>query len=132
MSTAVSAEGAPPPAELWVVRLLRGGPYDFSRGMREQTGWKEHAAFMNGLVDAGFLILGGPLTGDRETLHICAASSEKDVRERFAEDPWAPSGKIAVKSVERWTIVLCPPALDEILARAPRASVDVYSAPTER
>ena len=90
------------------MRLLRSGPYDFSRGMREQAGWPEHATFMNGLVDAGFLLLGGPLKGDRETLHICAAPSEEDVRERFAEDPWAPSGKIVVKSVERWTIVLCP------------------------
>lgn len=114
------------------MRLLRSGPYDFSRGMWEQAGWQEDAAFMNSLVDAGFLLLGGPLEGDRETLQICAAPSEKDVRERFAEDPWAPSGKIVVESVERWTIVLCPTALDEILAEAPRASVDVYSAPGER
>jgi len=108
------------------VRLLRTGPYDFSRGMRDQDGWQEHATFMNGLVDVGFVVLGGPV-GDRETLHICAAPSENAVRERFAEDPWAPSGKLVVKSVERWTIVLCPPALDEILATAPRASVDVSS-----
>ena len=128
----MSAEGTPLPAELWIVRLLRGGPYDFSRGMREQAGWREHATFMNGLVDAGFLLLGGPLEGDRETLHICAAPSEKEVRQRFAEDPWAPNGKIVVKSVERWTIVLCPPALDEVLADVTRASVDVYSAPSER
>lgn len=114
------------------MRLLRGGPYDFSRGMREQAGWQEHATFMNGLVDAGFLLLGGPLEGGRETLHICAASTQDAVRRRFGEDPWAPSGTIVVKSVERWTIVLCPPALDEILAEGPRASVDVYSAPSER
>ena len=128
----MSAEETPPPADLWVVRLLRSGPYDFSRGMSEQAGWREHATFMNGLVDAGFLLLGGPLEGDRETLHICSASSEEYVRERFAEDPWAPSGKIVVTSVERWTIVLCPPALDAILAEAPRASLDVYSAPSKR
>ena len=66
MSTAVSAQETPPPAELWVVRLLRGGPYDFSRGMREQTGWKAHAAFMNGLVDAGLSFWAAPWRATRE------------------------------------------------------------------
>ena len=37
--------------------------------MREQDGWDEHARFMNGLVDDGFIVLGGPLEGDRETMH---------------------------------------------------------------
>jgi uncharacterized protein YciI len=123
---------APAPAQLWVVRNVRGGPYDFSRGMREQPGWKEHAAFMNGLVDAGFIILGGPLQGGRDTLMICVAESEQAVRERFGQDPWAPSGMISVQSVERWTIVLSPPEVDEILAGAPRATADVYTAPAER
>ncbi len=115
----MSADAAPPPAELWVVRNARGGPYDFSRDMREQQGWQEHAAFMNGLVDAGFVLLGGPLQGDRETLLICSAASEGDVRERLARDPWASSGMVVVKKVERWTIALSPPAIDDILADAP-------------
>jgi uncharacterized protein YciI len=93
-------------AELWVVRLSRGGPWDWSRDLREQDGWDEHARFMNSLVEDGFILLGGPLEGDRETLHVVDAQSEEAVRARFAEDNWAANGMLSVKSVERWTILL--------------------------
>jgi uncharacterized protein YciI len=93
-------------AELWVVRLSRGGPWDWSRDLREQDGWDEHARFMDSLVEDGFILLGGPLEGDRETLHVVDAQSEEAVRARFAEDNWAGNGMLSVKSVERWTILL--------------------------
>ena len=51
------------PRVLYIVRVERGGPWDWSKDMREQELWDEHARFMNGLVDAGFIILGGPLDG---------------------------------------------------------------------
>ena len=92
--------------ELWVVRLERGGPWDWSRDLREQDGWDEHAAFMDGLVEDGFILLGGPLAGDRETLHVVDAPTEADVRARFAADNWAANGMLSVKSIERWTVLL--------------------------
>jgi uncharacterized protein YciI len=91
---------------LYVVRLRRGGPWDWSRDMREQVGWDEHARFMDGLVDAGFVLLGGPLEGDREVLLIVEAESEDAIGERLAEDPWAPSGMLRPARVERWTVLL--------------------------
>jgi uncharacterized protein YciI len=93
-------------SHLYVVRLARGGPWDWSRGMREQDGWDEHARFMNSLVDDGFIVLGGPLEGDRETLHVVDAESEEEVRARFAQDNWAQNEMLTVTSVERWTILL--------------------------
>jgi uncharacterized protein YciI len=91
---------------LYVVRLERGGPWDFSRDMREQAGWEEHARFMDGLVADGFILLGGPLEGGRDTLHIVESESEAAIRERLAEDPWAPNGMLRPASIERWTVVL--------------------------
>jgi len=61
---------------------------------------------MDGLVDDGFILLGGPLEGDRETLHVVDAPSEETIRERFAQDNWGQNGMLAVKSIERWTILL--------------------------
>jgi uncharacterized protein YciI len=90
----------------WVVRLERGGPWDWSRDLREQAGWDEHARFMDGLVDDGFILLGGPLEGDRETLHVIEAPSEEAIRERLAEDPWAANGMLTPVRIERWTILL--------------------------
>jgi uncharacterized protein YciI len=89
-----------------VVLLERGGPWDWSKGMREQDAWDEHARFMDGLVEDGFILLGGPLEGERGTLHVVAAPSEEKIRARFAEDPWAANGMLTVKSIERWTILL--------------------------
>ncbi len=91
---------------LYVVRLKRGGPWDWSRDMREQAGWDEHARFMDGLVDAGFILLGGPLEGDQETLHVVEAESEDAIRRRFAEDPWAANGMLSPVRIERWTVLL--------------------------
>lgn len=90
----------------YVVRLQRGGPWDWSHDMREQVGWDEHARFMDGLVDAGFVLLGGPLEGDREVLWVVEAESEDAIHERLAEDPWAESGMLRPARIERWTVLL--------------------------
>lgn len=92
----------------YVVRLVRGGPWDWSRGLREQQGWDEHARFMNDLVDEGFIILGGPIEGegDRDVVHVIRATSEEAIRHRLAQDPWSPNGMLGVKSIERWNVLL--------------------------
>jgi uncharacterized protein YciI len=90
----------------FAVRLERGGPWDWSRDLREQDGWDEHALFMDGLVEDGFIVLGGPLGDDREILHAISAPSEQAVRERLAEDNWAHNGMLTIKAIEPWTILL--------------------------
>ena len=107
---ASSQEQGEAPRELYLVRVERGGPWDWSRDMREQEKWREHADFMNGLVDDGFILLGGPLAGDREAFHVVDAPSERELRARFAQDPWAQNGMLTVTSVECWTILLAPEA----------------------
>jgi uncharacterized protein YciI len=90
----------------FAVRLRRGGPWDWSRGLREQDTFDEHARFMDSLVDDGFIILGGPIGDEREILHAICAPSEEAVRERLAEDNWAQNGMLTIKSIEPWTILL--------------------------
>jgi hypothetical protein len=91
---------------VFAVRLERGGPWDWSRDLREQDGWPEHARFMNSLVDDGFIILGGPLDEGREVLLAVGAPSEKTVRQRLAADNWAQNGMLTIKRLEAWTILL--------------------------
>jgi uncharacterized protein YciI len=90
----------------FAVRLARGGQWDWSRDLREQDGWDEHARFMDSLVLDGFIVLGGPLADGRDVLHAVSASSEEEVRERLAQDNWARNGMLTVRSVERWTVLL--------------------------
>jgi uncharacterized protein YciI len=88
------------------VVLRRSGPrYDHSRPLEEQSEWPEHAAFMDGLVDAGFLVLGGPLSDERRVVHAVEAESEDAIRARLAEDPWSGS-HLVVDTIEPWTIRL--------------------------
>jgi len=91
---------------LYAVRRARGGPWDWSRDMRQQDGWAEHARFMDALVEDGFIVLGGPLEGDREALLVVNAPSEEAVRERLAADNWTANGMLTTVAIERWTILL--------------------------
>ena len=91
---------------MFAVRLERGGPYDFSRDLREQDGFEEHARFVDALVEEGFIVLGGPVGGEREILHAIDASSEEVVRERLAQDNWHQNGMLTIRSIEPWTILL--------------------------
>lgn len=93
---------------LWLVRRTRGGPWDWSRDMREQDGWDEHARFMDELVAEGFIVLGGPVEGDREAIHVVDAPSEAAIHERLSHDNWTQNGMLTTSSVERWTILLDP------------------------
>ena len=88
------------------VVLVRSGPeWDPSRPMEEQSGWAEHASFMDGLVDAGFLVLGGPLADEHRVVHVVEAESEDEIRETFARDPWSET-HLRVDTIDPWTIRL--------------------------
>ena len=91
---------------MFLVVLHRAGPeWDRSRPLEEQSGWPAHAAFMDGLVDDGFLVLGGPLADELRTAHAVEAESEEAIRARLAEDPWSGT-HLVVGSIDPWTIRL--------------------------
>ena len=91
---------------MWLVVLRRSGPeYDHSKPLEEQSGWLDHAAFMDGLVDDGFIVLGGVLGDEVRTAHAVEAASEGEIRERLGRDPWSGS-HLLVDSIDRWTIRL--------------------------
>jgi uncharacterized protein YciI len=92
--------------KFFAVRLERGGRWDWSRGLREQEGFDEHARYMDSLVDDGFIVLGGPVENGRDVLHAIEASSEDDVRRRLAEDNWARNGMLTITSIEPWMVLL--------------------------
>lgn len=56
---------------------------------REQHALDEHAAFMDGLVDDGFVILGGPIGDGERVLLVVEATDERAIKTRLGEDPWA-------------------------------------------
>ena len=88
------------------VVVRRSGPqWDPSRPMEEQSGWSEHASLMNGLVDEGFIVLGGPLADEQRVVHAVEAESEDAVRATLAQDPWSET-HLHIEAIEPWTIRL--------------------------
>jgi uncharacterized protein YciI len=90
---------------MFLVRLRQeGAEFDHSKPLEQQSGWEEHAAFMDSLVEDGRIILGGPLP-DFRTAHAMEAESEEELRAIWARDPWHESHLI-LESVEPWEIRL--------------------------
>ena len=88
------------------VVLSRSGPeWDPSRPLEGQSAWTAHASFMDGLVDEGFIVLGGPLADEHRVVHVVEAESEKGVRKTLSRDPWSET-HLRVESIDPWTIRL--------------------------
>lgn len=96
-------------ADYFLIRQGRGPDWDESQPRRDQPGWDEHAGFMDALVEAGVVVLGGPV-GDvngQDTVLVVDADTEAAARAHLADDPWRDS-ILTIKSVEPWTVWLRP------------------------
>ena len=88
------------------VVLLRSGPeWDPAQPLERQSDWSAHAAFMDALVDDGFVVLGGPLADEHRVVHVIEAESEDVIRARLAQDPWSES-HLRIEAIDLWTIRL--------------------------
>jgi uncharacterized protein YciI len=89
---------------VFLVFLSRSGPqYDHSLPLQDQSGWAEHAAYVDEQVDAGVFVMGGPLSDDRRVVTVVEAESEAEVRAVLARDPWSRT-HLSVDAIEPWTI----------------------------
>jgi hypothetical protein len=61
---------------------------------------------MGGLLDNGFVVLGGWLADAPRTLLVVDAQDEADVRRRFEDDPYTAMELLAIASVEPWEVLL--------------------------
>jgi uncharacterized protein YciI len=89
------------------IAISSAGPNrDQSKGTREQPFWDEHAAFIDQLVDEGFILIGGPLVDEGGSLLIVNAKDENELREKLKNDPWFEHGILKLESVKRWQIFI--------------------------
>ncbi len=101
---------AEPQMPAFLVTVRRAGPkWDPSRPLEQQVDWPLHAAFMDGLVEDGFIVLGGPLADEHRVVHAVEAESEDAARATFARDPWSETHLHdetigAVDDPARWSI----------------------------
>jgi uncharacterized protein YciI len=89
------------------VAISSAGPNrDLSRDTREQPFWDEHAEFIDQLVAAGIILMGGPLVDEGGSLLIFNAEDENEVREKMKNDPWFEHGILKLESIKRWQIFI--------------------------
>jgi uncharacterized protein YciI len=60
---------------------------------------------MNGLAEAGFVVLGGPLDETRALL-IIDATGEHEIAQRLDADPWTEMAILSTTCVQPWEILL--------------------------
>jgi uncharacterized protein YciI len=90
----------------FIVASVAGPNRDHAKGTREQPYWDEHAAFIDQLVEEGFIRLGGPLPDEGGAMLVVRADSEAAVRDRLGSDPWYTHGILALQSIRRWDIFI--------------------------
>jgi uncharacterized protein len=90
---------------LFLVYQEHGGPWDWSKGLREQALFAEHAQFVDGLVAKGAVVLGGPLD-EKDVLLVVDAASADTVRELFANDPWIERRMLRITAIRPWSVLL--------------------------
>jgi uncharacterized protein YciI len=90
----------------FIVLSTAGVHRDLAKGTREQPFWDAHAAFIDGLVAEGFILLGGPLTDEGGAMIVVQAADEATVRARLAPDPWYHQQILDLVSIKRWDIFI--------------------------
>jgi uncharacterized protein YciI len=90
----------------FALTAVHGPGWDPSLPIREQHAWDEHAAFMDSLVDDGFVILGGPIGDGQRALLVIEATDESEIEARLRDDPWASMGLLRIGAIEPWTVWL--------------------------
>ena len=91
---------------MYLVVVTRSGPeWNPSAPLEEQSDCDAHASFMDGLAEAGFIVLGGPLADEHRVVHAVEAESEDEIRRTLAGDPWSGT-HLEIDAIEPWTIRL--------------------------
>ena len=90
--------------------IREAGPGWGPGGIYEQPAAGDHAAFMNALVDEGFLLFAGPLAGSEHgrvrVLLIANAEDEAEIHRRLVGDPWVTTGQLLTASIEPWQVLV--------------------------
>ncbi len=108
----------------FVVIREQGRGWDPSRAMRQQDYWPEHVTFVNGIVDDGSMVLGGPLSqfdgngmpvdpteavGPNRTyraLIVLEADTQEPLMKLLDDDPWSKHHVLETAAIYRWEMLV--------------------------
>jgi len=83
---------------------MRAGPAWRDGPPEQQPGWDDHAAFIDAVVAAGTMVMGGPFADFSGSLMLFEGIDEREVRRVVADDPFVRNGVFVVDDVRTWTV----------------------------
>lgn len=84
---------------------FRAGPTWTGGNVREQPGWDAHAAFVDGLVERGTMVMGGPFSDDSGSLILLEGVVDASQAERLlADDPFIRNGVFVLEAIRTWDV----------------------------
>ena len=78
---------------------FRAGPTWRSGPPEDQPDWGAHAAFVDGLVARGTMVMGGPFADYSGSLILLENVTEDEARELVAADPFIANGVFVLEDV---------------------------------
>ena len=87
-----------------IVRFRAGPTWEPGGPVREQPGWDAHAAFVDGLVDRGTVVMGGPYTDNSGTMMLLEGVDANEAARILADDPFIENGVFLLEEIREWTI----------------------------
>jgi len=92
--------------KLFAVILTHGAAWRRGLPLEGQVDWTAHAAFMDALVEDGFVLLGGPLQTTEDVLLIIRSESPAEIAGRLGGDPWHQQDLLRISRIAPWALRL--------------------------
>ena len=91
-----------------VAAIMQPGPnWDYSKGVREQAYWDEHAQFIDDLFARGVVLMAGPFEPEGTgALVILNLKTPEQAHAVYANDPWNHQQILRVAEAREWNIFL--------------------------
>ena len=87
-----------------VVVRWRAGPAWTTGTPEDQDGWDEHAEFIDGLIERGIFVMGGPFADDSGSMSLLENVGEDEARELVLRDPFVANGVFVLEDLCAWNV----------------------------
>jgi uncharacterized protein YciI len=83
---------------------FRAGPTWASGSVKEQPEWDAHAEFVDGLIERGTFVMGGPFSDNSGTMILLEGIDVDEAARILEEDPFMQNGVFELEEIREWTV----------------------------
>ena len=83
---------------------VHAGPTWKGGGVREQPGWDAHATFIDGLIERGTMVMGGPFHDNSGSMMLFEGVGLSEAERLVAADPFIENGVFVLDEIREWDV----------------------------